>query len=578
MAAPMTISADTTAPASSAELAAMATLPAFLTDAQKRRLAKIKAGRQLFCGAWRRYLLTEGRTAHVFKELTNARGVERPLLVTVNVLGLAARKTADLLMLEPPGISAAEGFDAQQDAIDAINQASHIEAKLYGAALASTYEGEAWMQVLRFGGRTVIEHVPADQCFPVGDRRPDGTYPAAEKQWLLAAGEGRERRHYLRKEVHTAGAIANELWELNAYGRIERQVPLATYYGAEAPPEKIDTGVDEILLACCPNFRAGGENLSDFEGVDELVDQFTASVSQAARVLAIHADPKLGLPAEMFDESGKVRASDEAFVVETGGTMPQYLTWNAQMEASLKMIDNWLKWLLVTIEMSPSLLGLREGAAPDAYKKLRLEAANTLAKVGRKKLYWDRVLRDVYRRAAKLDQVSPGMRYDWDEVSIDWHDGIPLDEGEETEIVALQRSAGLVDRETAVEKLEGPERAPEIVDRLKDEDAAKGREMMNLTEREVQAGGEGDESMPVESMPTEPGLAQEIKVSEEWMPNGAQIQAAVGIVTAVVRDELPRDAALGLLEVMFNLRPEQAAKLLGTAAPSKPAIPAEGRV
>jgi len=135
--------------------------------------------------------------------------------------------------------------------------------------------------------------------------------------------------------------------------------------------------------------------------------------------------------------------------------------------------------------MSPSLLGLREGAAPDAYKKLRLEAFNTLAKVGRKKLYWHRFVRDLYRRAAKLDNATPGRRYDYDEVAVQWHDGIPLDESETTDVVAGQKAAGLVDRRTAVEEVHGPQRAEQINERLDEEDKARRNELMNLTERQL---------------------------------------------------------------------------------------------
>lgn len=72
-----------------------------------------------------------------------------------------------------------------------------------------------------------------------------------------------------------------------------------------------------------------------------------------------------------------------------------------------------------------------------------------------------------------------------------------------------------------------------------------------------------------------PGPAQEIRLSPEFVPNGAQISAAVEIVRLVKAGDLPRDAGLGLLEVMFNLSPDAAFKLMGSAGlATAPAAPA----
>ncbi len=73
-----------------------------------------------------------------------------------------------------------------------------------------------------------------------------------------------------------------------------------------------------------------------------------------------------------------------------------------------------------------------------------------------------------------------------------------------------------------------------------------------------------------------PGPSQIVRLSPDFVPNGAQIAAAVDIVKAVKTGDLPRDAGLGLLEVMFNLNPAAALKLMGSAgvASSGDGIPA----
>jgi hypothetical protein len=73
----------------------------------------------------------------------------------------------------------------------------------------------------------------------------------------------------------------------------------------------------------------------------------------------------------------------------------------------------------------------------------------------------------------------------------------------------------------------------------------------------------------------EPGPAQVVQVSPEFVLNGAQIQAAVGIVEKVVAGDIPRDAGLGQLEILFNLPPGAALKIMGSAGMQDAASPSE---
>ena len=480
-------------------------LPSYYTAEERLRLARIQAGRDLFAGRWRKFLIAEGRTAHVFKALRNANGREAPLLVTVNVLGLAAKKTADLLFLDPVEVTAPEGYDVQQEAIDRINRDSRIDGALYSAALTATYEAEAWLQVYRWRGKTIIAVEDADKCFPIGTRNPDGTYDRIEKRWVVETGKGKDLRRWLRKEIHTAGLIENELIRIDARGNLSEKAPLAEYYaavGEEVPLDRVATGVDKLLILRVSNFEIGGELMSDFEGVDELVDQFTASVSQLAGVLAKHADPKMTMDEEIgqaltqaVDPADALAAMDstasagprisagslDVIYTKEGLAKPEYLTWDPKLESALAAIDNWLEWMMAVIEMSPGLLGLRKGGtSADSWRKLRLEAANTLAKVARKKLHWDAAIRDAFRIAHEVENASPGMRYDFDDVDVQWHDGLPLDDQELTEDLAAQRLAGLTDQESAVMTLHGPEKGETVLARLKDEAGEKRTMNVNL--------------------------------------------------------------------------------------------------
>lgn len=73
-------------------------------------------------------------------------------------------------------------------------------------------------------------------------------------------------------------------------------------------------------------------------------------------------------------------------------------------------------------------------------------------------------------------------------------------------------------------------------------------------------------TVPVGSDPVnESGAVKELQTTQASVLNGAQITAATAIVTAVAQGQLPRDAGIGQLKVLFNLTDEQAASIMGTA-------------
>ena len=81
---------------------------------------------------------------------------------------------------------------------------------------------------------------------------------------------------------------------------------------------------------------------------------------------------------------------------------------------------------------------------------------------------------------------------------------------------------------------------------------------------------------PADKPAAEPVAAdaeQDVKVSEDLVLNGAQITAATAIVTAVAIGDIPLDAGLGQLEILFNLSKEQAKQIMGSAGTDTPTTP-----
>jgi hypothetical protein len=66
---------------------------------------------------------------------------------------------------------------------------------------------------------------------------------------------------------------------------------------------------------------------------------------------------------------------------------------------------------------------------------------------------------------------------------------------------------------------------------------------------------------------------QKIQVAQDSVLNGTQVTAATEIVRAVSMGDIPRDAGLGALSVLFNLSKEKAEEIMGSAGTSAPTTP-----
>lgn len=118
------------------------------------------------------------------------------------------------------------------------------------------------------------------------------------------------------------------------------------------------------------------------------------------------------------------------------------------------------------------LLGLKEGAAPDAYKKVRLESFNSLTKAARKAAFWETGIRRAVGVALDLDGTIPGTRYDRSAkpLGLELRDGIPDDGGELANELSILRSAGILSTEGALERLlKDPAAIAKELGRLKEE-------------------------------------------------------------------------------------------------------------
>lgn len=385
--------------------------------------------------------------------------------IVCNFPKLVSLVCADMLFGEQPSyIAGDEGSEVQQ-ALDQIVKANKLHTVNYEMAISASWRGGV-VYKNRFGPRrpggkdeSIIEQVNPRYYYP--DLNPDSIKEirGAAVAWTREFND----RTYLRKEIHTPGQIRNELWLMDG-SELKRQVPLNTIPDYEGLPEIQQTGYDGLLVHYCPNWRLDDEfwGLSDYFDMESLVDELNNRISRISSVLDKHESPKLVLPPGMmqFDPATKRyyirKESLDCIEVddEQGANLPRYVVWDAQLAAAFQQIDRLLEMAFLVSETSPDAFGLGKQGFAESGRALKFRLIRTIAKINRKKLYFDEALKQALFVAQVLDTTHGSATYTPTEVSIRWNDGMPDDDLELAQIEQARIAAGNTSVESSIRRLD----------------------------------------------------------------------------------------------------------------------------
>lgn len=406
--------------------------------------------------------------------------------IVANFAGLVSKIVADLLFIEPPKLVA---MDGDQDFIDALQSENQMRVQNYESGIQNSYLGDQ-LYKLRVGKRhendedstVIIEQVTPRIYFPrIDPNNVKGTPLSQELAWVVTIGT----LQYLRKEIHTPGKIRNELWLVEGNMNTGFEIKGAAsidLLGIPGLQEEEDTGIKRSLLIHIPNWRPGNRHfgLSDYQDLESIFFAINNRITKVDNILDKHSDPILALPEGILDENGKIKRSKLGLIERPEGadknTDPQYITWDANLDAAFKQIDKLVEFLYMMSETSPDVLGMGQGQEQSG-RALKLKLLRTLAKTQRKQLYYHEGLQEVMYVAqllAKEHSLTVGdKKLEKDPVrpEIVWADGLPKDmtEAVANEVAAVD--AGLTSKSDAIQRLYDVEEATaeEILKEIKDE-------------------------------------------------------------------------------------------------------------
>ena len=390
--------------------------------------------------------------------------------VAVNFAGLISKVSADMLAGEPVTISGSN--KELTDWLKNLTFETKLHTQLYESALKNSARGDAIFKI-RSGPKNpddaistvFIEDITPSIYFPMIDAGNWRAQPKYQELAFLVTISGNE---YIRIERHYPGKIENELWEYRDK-QLYRKAPLALY--DETLEEVQDTGIDRSLVIHVPNWRAGDYfGVSDYHDIEALMYAVNNRMTKNENILDKHSDPILALPEGVLDDQGNIRKDKlQLFTIpdnEMGSkpAKPEYITWDASLDNSFKQIDKLIEFLYMTSETSPAVFGMDQGGAAESGRALKLRLMRTIAKINRKKLYYDQALKEAIYVAQLLakqhgyEVMGKKLPGEPELPNIVWADGLPIDEQEQIENMGNRLDQGTISKTDAISNLDGLDR------------------------------------------------------------------------------------------------------------------------
>lgn len=427
----------------------------FPHEDHKKRVDRYHTNKHVFLGD--HYEVFERRLSQMTGRQQNT------IYISSNIAGIICKKSADFLFGEAPVYSAGKADDSpEQKALERLVNDNDLNIINYESALSNAYRGDSFYKIRwgqEYGGilpedfdpfKVIIESQNANYVFPQEspvDAHKIICYHVAYPECIdLEYGDD----WILHIESHYPGYIHQRDMRMNAtrYDPITGEANEWKIYAyIEGTEQTIPTGVPHPLVVHVPNY-----GLDDtWEGVDDLTehhgifDEINNRLSKIAEILDKHADPAMVVPVGSLeeDENGQPifhAGRDKIFeIMDKNDVPPQYITWNGQLQACFQELDLLVDQLLMNCEIPPVALGKdNSGTSGASGIAVKMRMNSLLAKINRKRQYYDKALKRVLYIAQLLEQAQSTIGYEPTVPHITFKDGLPNDDSELANIASIR--------------------------------------------------------------------------------------------------------------------------------------------
>lgn len=485
----------------------------YLSEYDKYRLQLYKFNRALYQGdhynAFRfaQYLYRSGmldddlRLSEIFGD-----GGTDVLFIAVNLFQLITDTFADLITEALGPIRTADGSDNGEAAIRRIVKNSDLKQLLHRSIITGSYKGDI---ILTVHGRSATAGNDASSDGPkvyIRGRRADTWFPTIDPKDRMKFIEHcfmsqikANDKFYILRERYADDGIYHDVKELKGNKLIE-DAPAEIYekyFGDTLPHQEYpaDLSMDDMVIHIPNKVSDDNDPYGDSDynrAVLTLADELNHRLTQLGHQLDKHGDlgmsgPELGgEEVENPNDDNPVNrgAAGKYISREPDDAEPKYIVMPTEhFNTIISEIEMVIEELCRETRMSPRLIGLKKGAAEEAFDTLRLACVNTLLRNRSRIIYIDPGLIKAIMSAIALEKIYEveGALDEVPEIRTKWGDGFPID----AEKLARTWQIRTGSKQTASQKqaiidMDGLEGAQETLDEINSEESTMMKNLPGL--------------------------------------------------------------------------------------------------
>jgi uncharacterized protein YozE (UPF0346 family) len=263
-----------------------------------------------------------------------------------------------------------------------------------------------------------------------------------------------ETQTFIKFTIHGKGYIQHLIYEVDE-GKLGESRDLKAYPAYTGlivdPLTGIQkTGVDDILIVRVDNALSSERRYgrSDYTpSVCSLIEALELAFARREEVLAKFARPVFQAPESAFNHFNHAKQTweihlDEPILLEPGSLQASYLTWQAELGAVEKAIEDKMNHLLYMLD----LVKVEEANKAESGTALALKLQPTLSRVKR----FAKGLKKAIPKVEILYNQLLGNHIDPAKLTVDIRNGLPKDQASTILFVSTAYAGGFMSLETAV--------------------------------------------------------------------------------------------------------------------------------
>ncbi|MGL5718854.1 MAG: phage portal protein [Paraclostridium sp.] len=394
--------------------------------------------------------------------------------VVANYQKLISLKIADFMLGEPPKILCGNDNSNHQNVVEEIKNNSDLINTLYTSCLDLSRFGDSVLLVYKDeNSKPVIDLTSPNFYFKIVDekniRKVTNHVLAHTFEKTVTSGlfAKEKKEKYLYVQIHSKGFYEEFTCRLNDNNVIV----------ASTETNRIKTGLNDFAIVPVHNLLTSDRSygIDDYADLDSIISEIEVRLSQISKILDKHAEPSMQGP-----ETALTQNEYGQWELKVGNYFPKspedgevsYITWEAQLTANFEIIEKLINILSTVSEMGSAIFDNNQKQGQIASgTALRRMMISPLAKVNRIRMRFDSAIKKSLVLASQLTSTSLENEC----IHIIWNDGLPTDEKEEAEIMAIRSgNKATISQWSAIQRL----------DNLTDEDVAKELEAIKQDEKD----------------------------------------------------------------------------------------------